>query len=156
MWRLSVFHWTRARPTGREPGKGQPGKLVLSSGHHLPVVRSAGNKAWWRFPAMPSPRFGPRQIRAESVMVRRYNGSTGAAPFDSLRVADIGDVNVNLYNLPDSCRLIRESYQEIVASGCVPLTLGKEPVSPCPATASWLCQTPSPPPPIIQSRLSRR
>ncbi|PKU30460.1 serine threonine-protein kinase hypothetical protein [Limosa lapponica baueri] len=72
----------------------------------------------------PGARFGPRQIRAESVMVRSYNGSTRAAPFDSLRVADIGDVNVNLYNLPDSCRLIRESYQKIVASGCVPLTLG--------------------------------
>ncbi|OPJ86276.1 msx2-interacting protein [Patagioenas fasciata monilis] len=72
----------------------------------------------------PGARFGPRQIRAESVMLRRYNGSTGAAPFDSLRVADIGDVSVNLYNLPDSCRLIRESYRHIVASGCVPLTLG--------------------------------
>lgn len=83
-------------------------------------------------------------------MVRRYNASTGAAPFDSLQVADIGDVNVNLYNLPDSCRLIRESYQKIVASGCVPLTLGKDPASPCPATASPLTQTPSPPP-FIQS-----
>ncbi|NWW48566.1 SPEB protein, partial [Pedionomus torquatus] len=72
----------------------------------------------------PGARFGPRHIRAESAMVRRYNSSTGAAPFDSLRVADIGDVNVNLYNLPDSCRLIRESYQRIVASSCVPLTLG--------------------------------
>lgn len=61
-------------------------------------------------------------------MVRRYNASTGAAPFDSLLVADVGDVNVNLYNLPDSCRRIRESYQKIVASGCVPLTLGKGPV----------------------------
>lgn len=87
-------------------------------------------------------------------MLRRYNSSTGAAPFDSLRVADIGDINVNLYNLPDSCRLIRDSYQHIVASGCVPLTLGKEPVSPCPAT-SWLCQTPSTLPPIVQSRLGR-
>lgn len=72
----------------------------------------------------PGARFGPQQIRAESVMVRRYNASTGAAPFDSLLVADVGDVNVNLYNLPDSCRRIRESYQKIVASGCVPLTLG--------------------------------
>ena len=63
-------------------------------------------------------------------MVRTYNASTGAAPFDSLQVADIGDVNVNLYNLPDSCRLIRESYQKIVASGCVPLTLGKAPQLP--------------------------
>lgn len=64
-------------------------------------------------------------------MVRRYNASTGAAPFDSLLVADVGDVNVNLYNLPDSCRRIYESYQKIVASGCVPLTLGK-----CPGGAS--------------------
>ncbi|XP_005057808.1 PREDICTED: agmatinase, mitochondrial [Ficedula albicollis] len=72
----------------------------------------------------PGARFGPRQIRAESAMLRRFHGSTGAAPFDSLRVADIGDVNVNLYNLPGSCRLIRRSYQRIVASGCVPLTLG--------------------------------
>ncbi|KAF4801397.1 Agmatinase, mitochondrial [Turdus rufiventris] len=72
----------------------------------------------------PGARFGPRQIRAESAMLRRYNSSTGAAPFDSLRVADIGDVHVNLYNLPDSCRRIREYYQDIAASGCVPLTLG--------------------------------
>lgn len=76
------------------------------------------------------PRFGPRQIRAESAMVRRHNASTGAAPFDSLLVADVGDVNVNLYNLPASCCLIREAFQKIVASGCVPLTLGKDPRGP--------------------------
>lgn len=63
-------------------------------------------------------------------MVRRHNASTGAAPFDSLLVADVGDVNVNLYNLPTSCRLIREAFQKIVASGCVPLTLGKDPRGP--------------------------
>lgn len=72
-------------------------------------------------------------------MVRRYNGSTGAAPFDSLRVADIGDVNVNLYNLPDSCRLIREAFQKIVATSCVPLTLGKEPASPCRSVPTRPC-----------------
>ncbi|KFV72242.1 hypothetical protein N307_01402, partial [Dryobates pubescens] len=64
------------------------------------------------------------RLGAESAMLRRFNGSTAAAPFDSLRVADIGDVNVNLYNLPDSCRLIREAFQKILASGCVPLALG--------------------------------
>ncbi|MEE6482154.1 hypothetical protein FKM82_013162 [Ascaphus truei] len=69
-------------------------------------------------------RFGPRHIRAESSMVRRHNSSTGAAPFHSIMVADIGDVNVNLYNLEDSCRRIREAYQKIMAAGCVPLTLG--------------------------------
>ncbi|OCT73460.1 agmatinase, mitochondrial [Xenopus laevis] len=72
----------------------------------------------------PGARFGPRHIRGESSMVRRYNISTGAAPFESLMVADIGDVNVNLYDLKDSCRRIREAYQKIMAAGCIPLTLG--------------------------------
>ncbi|XP_039084919.1 agmatinase, mitochondrial isoform X1 [Hyaena hyaena] len=72
----------------------------------------------------PGARFGPRRIREESVMLRAANPSTGALPFQSLMVADLGDVNVNLYNLQDSCRLIREAYEKIVAAGCIPLTLG--------------------------------
>lgn len=69
-------------------------------------------------------RFGPRQIRAESAMLRTYCG-TGAAPWESLMVADIGDVNVNLYDLKDACKRIREAYRKVVATGCIPLTLGK-------------------------------
>lgn len=57
-------------------------------------------------------------------MLGAVNPSTGALPFQALRVADLGNVNVNLYNLPDSCRLIREAYQNIIAAGCIPLTLG--------------------------------
>src|SRR3546814_1021970 len=44
-------------------------------------------------------RFGPRQIRAESCLIRPYNMATRAAPFDSLSVADIGDVAINTFNL---------------------------------------------------------
>src|SRR3982751_317377 len=47
-------------------------------------------------------RFGPRQIRAESSLLRPYNMATRAAPFDSLQVADIGDVAINTFNLADS------------------------------------------------------
>nr|XP_011725185.1 agmatinase, mitochondrial [Macaca nemestrina] len=72
----------------------------------------------------PGARFGPRRIREESVMLRTVNPSTGALPFQSLKVADLGDVNVNLYNLQDSCRRIQEAYEKIVAAGCIPLTLG--------------------------------
>jgi guanidinobutyrase len=43
----------------------------------------------------PGTRFGPKQIRAESVMLRPYNMWTRAAPFDSLRVGDLGDVPIN-------------------------------------------------------------
>jgi len=69
-------------------------------------------------------RFGPRQIRTESVLLRPYNMATRAAPFDSLQVADIGDVATNPYDLKDSVRRIEEAYDEIVANGCRPITLG--------------------------------
>ncbi len=69
-------------------------------------------------------RFGPRQIRSESVLLRPYNMATRAAPFDSLQVADIGDVATNPYDLKDSIRLIEEAYDAMVANGCRPITLG--------------------------------
>ena len=69
-------------------------------------------------------RFGPRQIRSESVLLRPYNMATRAAPFDSLQVADIGDVATNPYDLKDSIRLIEAAYDGIVANGCRPIALG--------------------------------
>ncbi|HTW29145.1 MAG TPA: agmatinase [Acetobacteraceae bacterium] len=69
-------------------------------------------------------RFGPRQIRAESALLRPYNMGTRAAPFDSLTVADLGDVPVNPYNLVVSLDIITAHFTAILAEGCVPLTLG--------------------------------
>lgn len=69
-------------------------------------------------------RFGPRQIRAESAMLRPYNMATGAAPFDSLQVADIGDVPINTFNLLKTLDIITQHYDEILSHGCIPLTLG--------------------------------
>ena len=72
----------------------------------------------------PGARFGPRQIRAESALLRPYNMATGAAPFDTLQVADLGDVPINPYHLPKSVDIIERFYRPVVASGCIPLTLG--------------------------------
>jgi len=72
----------------------------------------------------PGARYGPRAIRAESALLRPYNVATGAAPFDSLVVADIGDVPINTYNLQASVGIIERAYDGIVAAGVVPLTLG--------------------------------
>jgi len=69
-------------------------------------------------------RFGPRQIRAESAMIRPYNMATGAAPFDSLTVADVGDVPINTFNLQKSMTIIETAYDDILSYNCVPLTLG--------------------------------
>jgi guanidinobutyrase len=72
----------------------------------------------------PGARFGPRQIRAESCLIRPYNMATRAAPFDSLRVADLGDVAINTFNLGASMTLIEEAYDGIASEGARPLTLG--------------------------------
>lgn len=72
----------------------------------------------------PGTRLGPRQIRAESCMLRPYNMATGAAPFDHLQVADIGDVPINTFDLKKSIDIIAAHYREVLAAGAVPLTLG--------------------------------
>ncbi|WP_066260973.1 agmatinase [Hydrogenophaga flava] len=69
-------------------------------------------------------RFGPRSIRNESVMIRPYNMATGAAPFDGLQVADLGDVPINTYNLLESVRIIEAHYDTLLPHKVVPLTLG--------------------------------
>ncbi|AWN15276.1 agmatinase [Salinisphaera sp. LB1] len=72
----------------------------------------------------PGTRLGPRQIRDESRMLRPYNMATGAAPFDALQVADIGDVPINTFDLKKSVDIIEAFHAEIIATGCRPLTLG--------------------------------
>lgn len=72
----------------------------------------------------PGTRYGPRQIRAESALIRPYNMATRAAPFDALSVADIGDVAINTFNLEASVGIIESAYDEILGHDCRPLTLG--------------------------------
>lgn len=69
-------------------------------------------------------RFGPKQVRSESAMIRPYNLATGAAPFDSLQVADIGDLAINTFSLTDSLRIIAESYEAILKFDALPMAIG--------------------------------
>jgi len=69
-------------------------------------------------------RFGPRQIRAESAMLRPYNMATRRSPFDHMQVADIGDIATNTFDLKKSVELIREAYNELLQYDVIPLGLG--------------------------------
>jgi guanidinobutyrase len=69
-------------------------------------------------------RHGPRAIRAESCMLRPFNMATGAAPFEHMQVADIGDVAINTFDLKATVDIITAAYGEILDHGAVPLTLG--------------------------------
>ena len=72
----------------------------------------------------PGARFGPREIRTESVMVRPYGMATRAAPFDSFQVADIGDVPLNTFSLEKSIVIIEQFYDEVLATGAKTVSMG--------------------------------
>lgn len=72
----------------------------------------------------PGARLAPRQIRDESRMLRPYNMATRAAPFDSLRVADLGDVAINTFNLLKSVAIIEGFYDRVLQAGTKPLSMG--------------------------------
>lgn len=69
-------------------------------------------------------RHGPREIRDESRLLRPVNLATGQSPFASLKIADIGDVALNTYNLLKSIDIIDAFYSRIAKSGAIPLSLG--------------------------------
>lgn len=69
-------------------------------------------------------RHGPRAIRHESPLIGPYSRITGAAPFESLQVADVGDVPVNPYDLRKSLDNITKFYKRILNTGCIPLGFG--------------------------------
>ncbi|KIC44582.1 agmatinase [Ruegeria sp. ANG-S4] len=69
-------------------------------------------------------RFGPKQIRAESAMIRPYNMANRAAPFDSLHIADIGDLAINTFSLSDSLKIIKDSYDGILDQAVIPVAMG--------------------------------
>jgi len=72
----------------------------------------------------PGARFGPRGIRSESVLIRPYNMATRAAPFDSLRIDDLGDVATNPYNIADSVERIEAYYDALLERGLTTVTMG--------------------------------
>ena len=69
-------------------------------------------------------RFGPREIRCESVMVRPYGMYTKAAPFDSFQIADVGDVPLNTFNLLKSIDIIEKFADDVISHGAKPVSFG--------------------------------
>ena len=57
-------------------------------------------------------------------MIRPYNIQTGAAPFDSLQMADLGDVAINPFSLVESLKIIEAAYDKLHAYPVLPATMG--------------------------------
>lgn len=83
----------------------------------VPVDQGASNR--------PGQRFAPRFIRGESAFLRPANNGTRAVPFQSLQVADVGDVPVNPFDLKKTLAIIERFYREkILAYDARPISIG--------------------------------
>jgi len=71
----------------------------------------------------PGTRHGPREIRNQSSLMRRINAN-GVAPYDTLRVADLGDAPVNPIDLLDSLAKIEGFFAAIARAGAIPIAAG--------------------------------
>ncbi|MCL4164181.1 UNVERIFIED_CONTAM: hypothetical protein GTU68_031822 [Idotea baltica] len=73
----------------------------------------------------PGPRHGPREVRNQSSLMRRINQATGLSPFETVKVADIGDAWISKpYELEGAHREIEEKYSALHRAGIIPLTCG--------------------------------
>ncbi len=70
-------------------------------------------------------RHGPRAVREQSALLRRFNGATGVAPFAGARVRDLGDCWIEFpYALETALDEIGTFYRAVVAAGVTPLSVG--------------------------------
>ncbi|MCH8168369.1 MAG: arginase family protein, partial [Proteobacteria bacterium] len=73
----------------------------------------------------PGPRHGPREVRNQSSMMRRFNQATGVNPFDTVTVADIGDAWIRKpYELVGAHQEIEDYFNRVKGVGIRALTCG--------------------------------
>jgi agmatinase len=69
-------------------------------------------------------RLGPREIRAQSSLIRPYSYFQKVAPFDRMKVADVGDVDAPPTSIEKAYAAIEQALDGILGAGAVPLVVG--------------------------------
>jgi agmatinase len=72
----------------------------------------------------PGARLGPREIRAQSSLIRPYSRFQQVAPFERLTVVDAGDVDASPIDLARAHEAIESAVAAAVAAGARPLVVG--------------------------------
>jgi guanidinopropionase len=70
------------------------------------------------------PRHGPRQIRDQSSIIRRFHRVHDFSPFERANCADVGDASVNPADLMDALARIETSIASMVSKQIKPLVAG--------------------------------
>jgi agmatinase len=69
-------------------------------------------------------RFGPRAVREQSSLIRPWHPVLKVHPFERLRVADCGDVDVVPISIERTYEQIERRLDAVLAAGAVPLCVG--------------------------------
>lgn len=69
-------------------------------------------------------RFGPREIRAQSAMIRPYSHAQRIAPFEHLRVADYGDLDVVPISIERTMGVVEKAISKLLDARVTPVSVG--------------------------------
>jgi agmatinase len=69
-------------------------------------------------------RLGPREIRAQSSLIRPYSYFQRVAPFERLQVVDAGDVDVPPVGIDQAYAAIQNGVRRVLEAGAVPIVAG--------------------------------
>jgi agmatinase len=72
----------------------------------------------------PGARYGPREIRNQSSLIRPYNHFLKAAPFDALNIADYGDIDPAPASIETSYAIIERDIAAVIEKGVLPVAVG--------------------------------
>jgi guanidinopropionase len=72
----------------------------------------------------PGARLGPREVRAQSSLIRPYSYFQKVAPFDRLNVADIGDIDAPPVSIEKCYEVVTERIGAIADAGARPIVIG--------------------------------
>jgi agmatinase len=69
-------------------------------------------------------RYGPRHVREQSSLIRPWNPVLEVSPFEKLRVADYGDVDVVPISIEDTFAVIEREIDRLAGANVIPLSVG--------------------------------
>jgi agmatinase len=72
----------------------------------------------------PGPRFGPRNIRVQSAMIRPWNPVLKVNPFTKWRIADFGDLSINPLSIEDTYSRITKQLGDVLRASTRTLCVG--------------------------------
>ncbi len=117
----------RPRDAFRSPRFGQPATFMLLPHRRDPAgldVALLGIPYDGGTSYRPGARYGPRHVREQSSLIRPWNPVLQVAPFEKLRVADYGDVDVVPISIEGTFAAIEREMDGLVGAGVVPLSVG--------------------------------